>query len=67
MRARMAAAIVAAAWLGGATPDAQQELIRLGIVPEASPAPVAALKPFIAAEIVRLGDIVKKAGLAGSQ
>jgi tripartite-type tricarboxylate transporter receptor subunit TctC len=45
---------------------ARQELIRVGIVPVASP-PVAELKPFIVSEIARLGAIVKKAGLAGSQ
>jgi tripartite-type tricarboxylate transporter receptor subunit TctC len=46
--------------------EAQQELIRLGIVPVASPAP-AELKPFIIAETARLGEIVTKAGLAGTQ
>ena len=46
--------------------EAQQELLRLGIVPVASP-PQGELKPFIATEIVRLGEIVKKAGLAASQ
>jgi tripartite-type tricarboxylate transporter receptor subunit TctC len=45
---------------------AQQELIRLGILPVTSP-PTEALKPFIGAEIARLGEIVKKAGLFGSQ
>ena len=46
--------------------EAQQELIRLGIVPVTSPPP-GELKPFIVAEIARLGEIVTKAGLAQSQ
>jgi tripartite-type tricarboxylate transporter receptor subunit TctC len=46
--------------------EAQKELLRLGIMPVTSPPP-AELKPYIVAEMARLGDIVKKAGLAGSQ
>jgi tripartite-type tricarboxylate transporter receptor subunit TctC len=46
-------------------PEAQQELIRIGIVPAPTPPP-SELTPFIVAEQARLGEIVKKAGLAGS-
>ena len=46
--------------------EAQQELLRLGIVPVVSP-PQAELRPYIATEIVRFSAIVKQAGLAGSQ
>jgi tripartite-type tricarboxylate transporter receptor subunit TctC len=49
-----------------ADPGVRQELLRLGIVPVRSP-PTDALRPFIQAEIARVGEIVKKAGLAGSQ
>jgi tripartite-type tricarboxylate transporter receptor subunit TctC len=44
----------------------RQELLRLGILPVQSPPPDE-LKRFMQAEIVRVGEIVKKAGLAGSQ
>jgi tripartite-type tricarboxylate transporter receptor subunit TctC len=47
-------------------PAVRQELLRLGILPVHSPPPEE-LKRFVQAEIVRVGDIVKKAGLAGSQ
>jgi tripartite-type tricarboxylate transporter receptor subunit TctC len=47
-------------------PEVRQEFIRLGLLPVASPPPDA-LKRFVAAEIERWGDIVRKAGLAGSQ
>ena len=47
-------------------PQVRPELIRLGLVPVRSPPPDE-LKRFVAAEIARWGDIVKKAGLAGSQ
>ena len=48
--------------------DAQmrQELLRLGLLPVQSPPP-GELKSFVQAEIARVGEIVKKAGLAGSQ
>jgi len=44
----------------------REDLLRLGILPVKSP-PRDDLKRFVETEIVRLGDIVKKAGLAGSQ
>jgi tripartite-type tricarboxylate transporter receptor subunit TctC len=46
--------------------EVRQELLRLGLTPVQSPPP-RELTGFIQSEIVRLGDIVKKAGLAGSQ
>jgi tripartite-type tricarboxylate transporter receptor subunit TctC len=47
-------------------PEVRRELSNLGLLPVQSPPPDE-LKGFIAAEIVRWGDIVRKAGLAGSQ
>ena len=47
-------------------PGVRRELSNLGLLPVLSPPPDE-LKGFIAAEIVRWGDIVRKAGLAGSQ
>jgi tripartite-type tricarboxylate transporter receptor subunit TctC len=47
--------------------DVREEFImRQGLIPVRSPPP-AELKRFVAAEIVRLGDIVRKTGLAGSE
>jgi tripartite-type tricarboxylate transporter receptor subunit TctC len=42
------------------------EFTRLGLLPVQSPPPDK-LRRFVQAEIVRWGDIVKKAGLSGSQ
>ena len=47
-------------------PEVRRELSNLGLLPVQSPPPDE-LKGFIAAEITRWGDIVRKAGLAGSQ
>ena len=47
-------------------PQVQAEFTRLGLEPVQSPPPDE-LSRFVAAEIVRLGDIVQKAGLTGSQ
>jgi len=47
-------------------PQVRAEFTRLGLLPVQSPPPEA-LKGFVQDEIVRWGDIVKKAGLAGSQ
>ena len=47
-------------------PGVRQEFARLGLVPAASAAPDE-LKRFVQAEIERWGEIVKKAGLAGSE
>jgi tripartite-type tricarboxylate transporter receptor subunit TctC len=49
-----------------AAPEARQELLRLGILPVLS-APPDELKLFVAAEIVRVGEVVRAAGLAGTQ
>jgi tripartite-type tricarboxylate transporter receptor subunit TctC len=47
--------------------DVRDEFImRQGLIPVRSPPPDE-LNRFIASEIVRLGDIVRKAGLAGSE
>ena len=47
-------------------PQGAAELTRLGLLPVQSPPPDE-LKRYVAAEIERWGDIVKKAGLIGSQ
>jgi tripartite-type tricarboxylate transporter receptor subunit TctC len=47
-------------------PEVRAEFTRLGLLPVQSPPPDE-LKRFVAAEITRWGDIVKKAGLVGSQ
>ena len=48
-------------------PDVREEFIlRQGLIPVASPPPDE-LRRFVEAEIARLGDIVRKAGLAGSE
>jgi tripartite-type tricarboxylate transporter receptor subunit TctC len=49
-----------------ADPDAKRELGQHGLIPVASPPP-AALRPFVAAEIARMREIVRKARLEGSQ
>jgi tripartite-type tricarboxylate transporter receptor subunit TctC len=46
--------------------EVRTEFDRLGLIPVQSPPPDE-LKRFVAAETVRWGDIVKKAGLTGSQ
>jgi tripartite-type tricarboxylate transporter receptor subunit TctC len=48
-------------------PDVREEFIqRQGLIPVVSPAPDE-LRKFVEVEIARLGDIVRKAGLAGSE
>jgi tripartite-type tricarboxylate transporter receptor subunit TctC len=48
-------------------PDVREEFIqRQGLIPVDSPAPDE-LRKFVELEIARLGDIVRKAGLAGSE
>jgi len=48
-------------------PDVREEFIqRQGLIPVVSPAPDE-LRKFVELEIARLGDIVRKAGLAGSE
>jgi tripartite-type tricarboxylate transporter receptor subunit TctC len=47
-------------------PEVQQQIIRTGMVPAASPAPED-LQPFINSEIVRWGKVVRQAGIAGSE
>ena len=47
-------------------PATRQEFIRLGLIPVSSPSPDE-LKSFMQSEIVRWGDLVRKAGLAGSE
>jgi tripartite-type tricarboxylate transporter receptor subunit TctC len=47
-------------------PQVRTELTRLGLLPVQSPPPDE-LRRFIVAEIARWGDIVKSAGMAGSQ
>ena len=49
-----------------ATPDTQQKLVTLGVIPIDTP-PVPALREFVKSEIVRWGKVVEHAGLAGSQ
>jgi hypothetical protein len=47
--------------------DVREEFImRQGLIPVRSPPPDE-LRRFVATEIVRLGDIVRKTGLAGSE
>ena len=48
-----------------ASPDVQETLNRTGVVPVVSP-PLAELPRFIATEKERWGEVVVKAGLAGS-
>jgi tripartite-type tricarboxylate transporter receptor subunit TctC len=49
-----------------ASPEVQQQIIRLGIVP-AQPAPPAALQDYINSEMARWGRVVQQAGLAGAE
>ena len=49
-----------------ADPEVRREFAQLGLLPVASPPP-GELKSFVQAEIVRWGEIVKQAGLIGSQ
>jgi tripartite-type tricarboxylate transporter receptor subunit TctC len=49
-----------------ADPEVQREFVKLGLVPVQSPPPEA-LPGFVTSEIARWGEIVKRAGLAGSQ
>jgi tripartite-type tricarboxylate transporter receptor subunit TctC len=59
---RLRAELAAAA----AAPDVQALMIRLGLIPAASPPP-AELQKFLAAEIDRWGGIIERAGVAKSQ
>ncbi len=59
---RLRAELAAAA----ATPDVQALMVRLGLIPVASPPP-AELQKFLAAEIDRWGAIIERAGVAKSQ
>ncbi len=47
-------------------PEVRAAFVRLGLVPVASPPP-GELKAFVRSEIVRWGEIVKKAGLQGTE
>jgi tripartite-type tricarboxylate transporter receptor subunit TctC len=47
-------------------PEVRAAFVRLGLVPVVSPPP-AELKAFVRSEIVRWGEIVKKAGLQGTE
>jgi tripartite-type tricarboxylate transporter receptor subunit TctC len=49
-----------------ADPEVRREFVKLGLVPVQSPPPEA-LPDFMRSEIERWGEIVKRAGLAGSQ
>lgn len=49
-----------------ADPEVRREFVKLGLVPVKSPEPEA-LPGFVKSEIARWGEIVKRAGLAGSQ
>jgi tripartite-type tricarboxylate transporter receptor subunit TctC len=59
---RLQAELTAAA----ATPEVQALMIRLGLIPVASPPP-AQVQKFLASEIDRWGGIIEKAGVAKSQ
>jgi len=48
------------------SPDVQQQIIRLGILPVSSPAP-GELQDFINSEMARWGKVVQQAGLAGTE
>jgi len=50
----------------GSDREMRNEFVRLGLVPVESPPPEA-LKRFVATEIVRWADVVRRAGLAGSE
>jgi tripartite-type tricarboxylate transporter receptor subunit TctC len=49
-----------------ADPDMTAQIDKLSLIPLETP-PVAEMQKFVKTEIVRWGDIVKKAGIAGSQ
>jgi tripartite-type tricarboxylate transporter receptor subunit TctC len=49
-----------------AQPNIQQQLLKLGVMSVISP-PVESLQPFINSEIVRWADVVRRAGIAGSE
>ena len=49
-----------------ALPDMQAQIDKLSLLPLDTP-PVPGMQKFVKSEIVRWGDIVKKAGIAGSQ
>ena len=49
-----------------ADPEVRREFVKLGLVPVQSPPPEA-LPGFVTSEIARWGEVVKRAGLAGSQ
>jgi tripartite-type tricarboxylate transporter receptor subunit TctC len=49
-----------------ASPEVQQQIIRLGMIP-AEPSSPEELQRFISAEIVRWGKVVQQAGLAGTE
>jgi hypothetical protein len=44
----------------------EEFILRQGLIPLRSPPPDE-LRRFVQSEIVRLGDVVRKAGLAGSE
>jgi tripartite-type tricarboxylate transporter receptor subunit TctC len=46
--------------------DVQQQIIKLGMVPVVSEPPEA-LQAFINSEMMRWGNVVRQAGLAGSE
>ena len=46
-------------------PDVQSLIVKLGCIPVRSP-PQAELRPFLASEIDRWGDIIKRAGVANT-
>jgi putative tricarboxylic transport membrane protein len=48
------------------TPEIQQRLVSLGMIPISSPSPEE-LQLFIQSEIVRWGEVVQKAGIAGTE
>jgi tripartite-type tricarboxylate transporter receptor subunit TctC len=49
-----------------AMPDVQKRFVDLGNIPLVSPPPDE-LRRYVKSEIVRWGDVVRKAGLAGSE
>ena len=49
-----------------ALPNVQQQMLRHGMISVVSP-PVEALQPFINSEIVRWAEVVRRAGIAGSE
>jgi tripartite-type tricarboxylate transporter receptor subunit TctC len=48
-----------------ATPEVQSLMIKLGTIPVQSPTP-AELQKFLASEIERWGDLIKRAGVANT-